>query len=165
MEYDPRYLQAFGLIEVEWNRVESELFLIFHTLSGASLDKSHEAFFAIQNHRGRRDMLEAIAVQALYRKSTKLAEFTRLMRRVKNAATKRNEIVHCLWQWNGDAYPIWPVGSPLHDIRDMLREFRARAVTIRAVRDDLSAFLSRISSRRKPLHSTSRWPVYRSRAS
>jgi hypothetical protein len=164
LEYDPGYLKVFGLIEVEWNRLENEIFLLFYGISGLRLDKAHAAFFSLQNHRARREMLEAIAVQALYKKPAMLTRFGQLMRRVKNASSKRNEIIHCIWEWNGKPWPLWPVGSPLAKIGDALKEIGTRAQTIRAVRNDLAAFRGHLPSRR-PLHDKSRWPVYRDRAS
>lgn len=35
LAYKPEYLKAFGLLEVEWNRVEGDLFLLFRQVCGA----------------------------------------------------------------------------------------------------------------------------------
>jgi hypothetical protein len=37
--YRPEYLQAFGLLEIEWNRLEGVLFDLFYQLCGARFDK------------------------------------------------------------------------------------------------------------------------------
>jgi hypothetical protein len=99
--YRPEYLQAFGLLEVEWNRIEGELFYVFYQLCGARIDKAHAIFFSLQNHRARREMVEELALYALANRPQARKGFAALMRRVRNAAAKRNEIVHTLWAWNG----------------------------------------------------------------
>jgi hypothetical protein len=43
--YRPEYLQAFGLLEIEWNRLEGVLFDLFYQLCGARFDKAHAIFF------------------------------------------------------------------------------------------------------------------------
>jgi hypothetical protein len=99
--YKPEYLQAFGLLEIEWNRIEGALFDIVYQLCGTRFDKAHAIFFSVQAHRGRREMVEEVALYALADKPQLRKQLNSLMRRLRNAAAKRNEIVHTIWEWNG----------------------------------------------------------------
>jgi len=87
--YRPEYLQAFGLLEVEWNRLEGELFQIFYQLCGARFDRAHAIFFSLQMHRARREMVEEVALYALANRPGLRKEFGSLIRRLRNAAAKR----------------------------------------------------------------------------
>lgn len=148
MEYRPEYLQAFGLLEVEWHRIEGMLFHIFYQLCGARIDKAHAIFFSQQNHRARREMIEEVALYALAERAGLRRDLSSLMRRVRNAAAKRNEIIHTIWEWNGgEPWGFLPMDSDLSQ-EDPLGEIRSRIATIRALYADLEAFHARMPQRR-----------------
>lgn len=140
--YKPEYLQAFGLLEVEWNRLEGGLFHLFGQVCGSDFWRAHAIFFSLQNHRARRELVEAAAVEAIDTQDVR-DELARLMRRMRNASAKRNEIVHTIWEWNGDAWGLLPLGNKL-GTGDILGELRRRTETIRALRRDLERFRNKL---------------------
>jgi hypothetical protein len=147
--YGPEYLQAFGLLEIEWNRLEGELFQLFYQLCGARFDRAHAIFFSLQMHRARREMVEEVALYALANKPSLRKELGSLMRRLRNAAAKRNEIVHTIWEWNGgEPWPFLPSDSGLPLLANILSELRSRTETIIALYGDLVSFRSRVPQRR-----------------
>jgi len=140
ISYKPEWLQAFGLLEVRWNEIESILFLIFSRACGARLPKAHAIYFSHQNHRARREMLEKVAYYTLVRRRVLAKRFNSLMRRTGNAAQRRNQAIHTLWQWeNGDPVPMWPVDNPFVG-KNVMTELMTVARTISALYDDLVAF-------------------------
>jgi hypothetical protein len=148
--YKPEYLQAFGLLEIEWNRIEGELFHIFYQVCGARIDKAHAIFFSQINHRARREMVEAVALYALADRPQWHRDFTALMRRVRNAASKRNEIVHTIWEWDGgEPWGFMPMDGDLSG-EGPLAEIKSRIETISALYKDLAEFHRRIHRRRSP---------------
>lgn len=154
-DYKPEYLLAIGHIEAEWNQLESLLFVIFKRFIGARAPKAHAAFFALANHKSRRDMIESLAPHILEKWPNKEKKFKALMRRLKNAAAKRNEVIHTFWGWqNGVPWAIWPFQTRIN-ANDLLAEFRARAQTIKAVREDLTAFYLKVPNVGHP------WPPKR----
>jgi hypothetical protein len=161
--YRPEYLQAFGLLEIEWNRLEGVLFDLFYQLCGARFDKAHAIFFSLQMHRARREMVEEVALYALADKPTLRKQFGALMRRLRNAAAKRNEIVHTIWEWNGgEPWPFLPSDSGLL-LEDPMPELKSRTATITALYGDLTAFRYRLPQRRS-LHQKSPIPTRAHRA-
>jgi hypothetical protein len=72
------------LLEIEWNRIEGVLFDIFYQLCGARFDKAHAIFFSVQAHRGRREMVEEVALYALADKPQIREQLNSLMRRLRN---------------------------------------------------------------------------------
>ena len=95
-------------------------------------------FFSLQNHRARRELVEAAASKTIESPDL-LAEFKRLTRRMRNAAAKRNEIVHTIWEWNGDAWGFLPLHNKL-GTSYILAELGRRTETIKALRRDLGQF-------------------------
>jgi hypothetical protein len=134
--YKPEYLQAFGLLEIEWNRIEGELFHIFYQLCGARIDKAHAIFFSQINHRARREMVEAVALYALAERPRLRRELGALMRRLRNAAAKRNEIIHTIWEWDGgEPWGFMPMDGDLSG-EDPLAEIGSRTETISTLYQD-----------------------------
>lgn len=154
-EYKPEYLLAIGHLEAEWNQIEGLLFVIFKRFIGARTPKADVAFFSIVNHRSRREMIESLAPIIFEKEKMKAKKFAALMRRLKNAATKRNEVVHTFWAWqNGVPWAIWPHQTRI-TAANLLDEFRTRAATIKAVRLDLTEFYLKLS------HVDRTWPPKR----
>jgi len=148
-EYGAEYVQAFGLLEIEWNRLEGELFQLFYQLCGARYDRAHAIFFSLQVHRARREMVQEVALYALASKPGLRKELGSIMRRLRNAAAKRNEIVHTIWEWNGgEPWPFLPHDSGLPLLVDPLPELRSRTATIMALYDDFVSFRHRMPRRR-----------------
>lgn len=157
-DYKPEYLLAFGHIEAEWNQLEALLFVVFrHFIGTRSASKANAVFFSQVNHRARREMVESLGPIVLARAKGKKRKFAALMRRMKNAGQKRNEVIHTFWGWqNGVPWAIWPEQSDSDLIeKDLLRELRTRAQTIKAVRDDLRAFYHSLQ------HVYGSWPYKR----
>lgn len=158
-DYKTDYLLVVGQIEIEWNRLETALFVVFRHFIGARTPKANAVFFSQVNHRARREMVESLAPIVLARMKGKTRQFSALMRRMKNAAKKRNEVVHTLWGWeDGEPWAIWEEQAPPELMQDnLLKEMRSRAQTIRAVREDLETFYASLPNMFSP------WPYKRPR--
>lgn len=153
-EYKPEYLIAFGHIEAEWNQLESLLFVIFKRFIGARGPKAGAAYFALANHRARRDMIEKLAPHVLMRPAAR-KQFASLISRVATAAKKRNEVIHTFWAWqDGTPWAIWPQQTRINS-PDLLKEFRTRVQIIKKVREDLAAFYDKLP------HGYGQWPPKR----
>jgi hypothetical protein len=158
-EYGADYITAFGLIEAEWNQIETILFLIFTVMSGMRVGKCHRLYFSQINHRARREMVESIAPPSLARLPRYRKDFIRLMRRLKRAAQRRNEVIHTLWFWQDQKpNPAWPLDHAFQTTRDILKELQARLRTIRALRDDMTEFYVYLNARKRRDTSLGRRP-------
>lgn len=138
--YNHRAVWAFGMIEVLWNSIEYHLFMTFFYLSGTRIGRAYAVYFAVINHRSRREMTEQLAEQALARHPKLEARFVSLMRRLKNAAARRNEVIHTLWEWErGWPKPHLPLDS-VFEGKNIVQELIRRMDTLASLRDDLADF-------------------------
>tara|TARA_B100002003_G_C13882989_1_gene430947 strand:- start:35 stop:448 length:414 start_codon:yes stop_codon:yes gene_type:complete len=76
---------------------------MFDALLPTPWRQTYAIFFSQQNHRARREMLEALIIERekhalTERKNTeRFKKMKRILGRVKRAAKKRNDIAHGLW--------------------------------------------------------------------
>jgi hypothetical protein len=94
---DQELVRAIGEINVMWDEIEMYLWYKFDTLLDVHWRSSYAIFFKHQNHRVRREMVEALAQVVLKDKPKKLKALTKMLARVKKIARKRNEITHGVW--------------------------------------------------------------------
>jgi hypothetical protein len=94
---DSEWPVLVSAIYLEWEELENLLYKLFAVLLDAPWAQSRIIFFAHQNHRARREMIEQLAAFVLKGKSTELDRVIGLLKRVKKTATKRNNIAHAVW--------------------------------------------------------------------
>jgi hypothetical protein len=94
---DAELISILGEINLEWDEIEFGLWYLFDVLLNVHWSLSYSVFFSQQNHRARRDMIEALAPNALRGNQSRLKAINALLSRVKRAAKKRNEVTHGLW--------------------------------------------------------------------
>jgi len=94
---DAELISIMGRIGLEWDEIEIRLWYLFDCLLGTRWDFSYAIYYSQQNHRARRDMIEALAATALNKQSARFRSITAIIRRVKGAAKKRNDLTHGMW--------------------------------------------------------------------
>jgi hypothetical protein len=94
---DAELVAIVGAINVEWDEIEFSLWYIFDTPLAVHWSRSYAIFFSQQNHRARREMVEALAEVSLAKGSARLRKIKSALGRIKRAAKRRSDISHGLW--------------------------------------------------------------------
>jgi hypothetical protein len=81
-------IRVTGEINLMWDEIEMYLWYVFDTLLKVHWRHSYSIYFIHQNHRVRREMVEALAEVALAGKPERHKQLTALLARVKRAARK-----------------------------------------------------------------------------
>jgi hypothetical protein len=99
---DQELIKAIGEINLRWDEIEMYLWYLFDSLLGTQhWRQSYVIYFAHPNHRVRREMIEALLEETRSIPAARKQKFRALLRRVKNAAGKRNHLAHGLWSTSG----------------------------------------------------------------
>jgi hypothetical protein len=93
----PDYAERLGIITAEWSALEWGLCDLFGTMLGVDRERSEAVFFALTNNRGRREVVASLA-KVLFAEGAELRNRTdRILRRMRNAASRRNSLAHGIW--------------------------------------------------------------------
>lgn len=89
---------VLGLYMRAWNQLELQTFTLFQKLLDSNVTTASIVFNAGINQNTMRNILDAIGKQRLNGADYKT--MTRLLHRMKDAATIRNHLIHGIWQLN-----------------------------------------------------------------
>lgn len=94
--YD-RHALLIGQVNMVWNDVQTEIFLMFRELSGMPWASADAVFFAVRTDAAQRDMTSALAKQVLSNKPEALKETLQLINEIGLLAGQRNAAIHTAW--------------------------------------------------------------------
>jgi hypothetical protein len=139
-----------GRVTVAWNDLEMVLCGVFTTLLGAPGDRAYAAFFSLQNHHSRREMIAAVGDAALADAALR-GRLNTLLKRVQKAARKRNEIAHGVVSASIESgvQRILPHKGVAPE-RVSIPKLQSDLAQIRAVTGDLIQFLVDLPPERRP---------------
>lgn len=89
---------VLGVYMRSWDNLEMQSFTLFHTLVDANIVTSRILHNAIIDQRTMRNILRALGKQRL--SGIDFQKLDRLLRRMKDASTIRNRLIHGKWQLN-----------------------------------------------------------------
>lgn len=96
---DERYLEHatwVGIIISLWTQVEQELSFIYGGLLGLDHTRSQIAFYAIQNHHTKRNIISAVIAE--HHAGTELeTRWSDVQERIRRCYRQRNIVAHGLW--------------------------------------------------------------------
>src|SRR5215471_15264831 len=95
----PDYANKLGIITAEWSALEWHLCLLFQHLLGVDGQRAEAVFFTITNNRSRREAIASLANLLLPEGNELRGRTDRILRRVSNAATRRNSMAHAIWHF------------------------------------------------------------------
>jgi hypothetical protein len=96
----PDYANKLGIVTAEWSGLELHLCLPFQVLLGVDSARADAVFFTLTNNRARRREAIASLAKLLLPEESELRDRTdRVLRRVRNAATRRNALTHGVWHF------------------------------------------------------------------
>jgi hypothetical protein len=90
----PDYAERLGIITAEWSALEWHLCFLFEALLGVDRERAEAVFFTLTNNRSRREVVANLAKVLLTEESELRVRTDRILRRAKNAATRRNALAH-----------------------------------------------------------------------
>jgi hypothetical protein len=93
----PEFAIRFGIITAEWSALELHLCFLFRCLLGIDAARAEAVFFTVTNNRSRREMVASLAAVVLPEGDELRNRVDRILRRIKNAAARRNAIAHSIW--------------------------------------------------------------------
>jgi hypothetical protein len=93
----PDYAEKLGIITAEWSALEWGLCSMFGTMLGVDRDRAEAVFFALTNNRSRREVVASLAKVLFAEGSDLRGRIDRILRRVRNAASRRNSLAHGIW--------------------------------------------------------------------
>jgi hypothetical protein len=68
-------------------------------LLGIDAERAEAVFFTVTNNRSRREMVASLATVVLPEGNELRNRVDRILRRIKNAAARRNAIAHAIWHF------------------------------------------------------------------
>jgi hypothetical protein len=97
--HHPDYANKLGIVTAEWSALELHLCFLFQNLLGVASERAEAVFFTLTNNRARREAIASLA-KILLPEDNELHDRTnRILRRVRNAATRRNSLAHGIWHF------------------------------------------------------------------
>jgi hypothetical protein len=97
--HHPNYANKLGIVTAEWSALELHLCFLFQNLLGVDSQRAEAIFFTLTNNRARREVIASLAKILLSEEHELRNRVDRILRRVRNAATRRNEVAHGIWHF------------------------------------------------------------------
>jgi hypothetical protein len=110
---DAELMRIWGLINAEWDNIESLLYDAFDSMIDDSEFITRAIFYSQKSHAARRDMVESLAKVFFRGDAAKYAPLKNAINRVKARSNSRNELAHGDWAARLKA----GVGEVVHVVR------------------------------------------------
>ncbi len=88
-----------GHLTIEWNDIQSTVFMMFHQLMGGTVAKSISIFFAVKSDSGQRDITLSLAKEVLFMHPDLIRALTSTFSSINRMAGRRNDFIHGIWQF------------------------------------------------------------------
>ena len=104
-QYDPKILQAFGVLMVRANLLDRSLIRLLSTVSRMSAEASEAAYYSTLNFKARTDTIRAIAPTSNLPDGIK-EKIGEALEKANAVAARRNDLVHSVWKFEKE--PFFP---------------------------------------------------------
>jgi hypothetical protein len=145
----PDYANKLGIVAAEWSGLEFHLCTLFGILLGVDSHRAEAVFFTLTNNRARREAIASLVTLLLPDGNELRSQADRILRRVRNAANRRNGLMHDTWTFgaepgSGSTISFDRKSAALRSVPQEIKELDQMISQLRILRKDIHTLLVRI---------------------